>query len=176
MAVNSSIVPIADRNSPVRPLTVLTNRHSGQTVEATRKSPVSKENPLLPLDPDQIASSREPDVVWFSEWVPDPDEKPEDRPRRKELVAVAWSLFKVTRYEERVFETVRERRSKFESWKVPAMRVPVLLGPPTVKVEPDHTVSDLSYVIYDLRPSTVGRRSDEYRSRERQVFDLEVRA
>lgn len=63
---------------------------------------------------DEIAQSRPPDSVTYTEWEWDPeDTAPLEK---REFVAVETTLFKVLKYEEVVRLYQRQRRKRIERW------------------------------------------------------------
>lgn len=105
------------------------------------------------MDADQIANSRPPDRIHYGEW----DFDPESQTVTKELVAVEWTVFKVTKYEEReVIRYTRMRRKVTEVWRQGPTSRPV--------IKDGYDGNDVNITLAYDPGSTVARWHWEYRS------------
>lgn len=114
---------------------------------------------------EEIAQSRPPDSVHYTEWLPVLDDP--NPPTTEEWIGEGGFIVPRS-YRKQVTVMVLESRKRIETWKVPSLRLPIIMGPHTA-IEPDQPTSDSFIIIRDIPSQTVARSETEYRRRPRYL-------
>lgn len=121
------------------------------------------------MTPEEIADSRLPDRVQYSDWQEDYSFNaiPFKKTRAMKLGQWGAVLESVTEN----WEWRTEVRFRLETWNVPAISIPYIIEPLRFIAgdEGPSAVSEATFAVRDTQPQTVARKVPEYRRVEMLV-------
>lgn len=116
------------------------------------------------MTPTEIAASRLPDRSFYTDWERDYSVEPIPFKKMRATRIGMWGA--VLEQAEEQWEQRTEVRYLIEQWRVPSLRIPVIIEPVRFVAEATGpaTISEPRFMIRETESKTVGRKTPEYRT------------